>query len=622
MVQVENELGSAGAKGDDIARGSTDTEENAKHVLFFHGLLQEHGVDVPIIDINHFAGKENMPHLISPGGAYIVNCFGSEGDFWPLSLDGWEKHDRPLMTIETMGGMFQRFFDWPVYSNTTGYQGPIVHPEYLEAVTHQHLAEGANAINYYIFVDGQHPDEGYERMLPPRDMNFQAPLTAVGTMREAYRSIKRIGWFLRSFEQEMLTSQPSPGWLSAVSYGQAHPGSDEIGDLFQQYHAQGKEIPDALQHISSIKSLGRATRGLNLSESNWAFLFNISTRGTQWKRDVRLVTGRSGLACEVAAEYPRRTQLSLPPQRSKCLPFFVKLEEGCFLEYSTAEPLDRRPFGDGTQLVLFADADETVETRLVLPSQPPSPARGGGQGGGESPRRRSIRSTGSVLPLWESPNTLLLLGVPGENMSVTTLEGPRPLRVVHLERRLAGWVWDLAGPGGNRVAATNLALLESNESGGETTARVQITEPEIFFHLLTDREPVVGLPELELTGSYDAEAGLYSASGRAQLPPVELTWTKRREGELWIWETEVAPALLDSLAELILHTEYDGDCARAFLDGRLISDHYLGRWQYWELGLKNWLHAPGKLRLEFERTRHADLRLMPVVETEMRVRWL
>ncbi|HEY3396231.1 MAG TPA: beta-galactosidase [Armatimonadota bacterium] len=603
MVQVENELGSAGSKGDDIPRGSTDPEENAKHVLYFHGLLQEHGVDVPVLDINHFPGKEDMPNLISPGGAYIVNCFGSEGDFWPLSLDGWDRHDRPLMTIETMGGMFQRFYDWPAYQNTNGYQGPIVKPEYLEAVTHQHLAEGSNAINYYVFVDGQHPDEGNERMLPYRDMNYQAPITATGTLRESYRSVKRLGWFLRAFEQEMLTSQPNPTWMHAVSYGQAHPGTEETGDLFAMYHAEGKEIPDALKHVSVLKASGRATKGLNLSESNFAFLFNISTRGTQWKCDVRLTTSPRGIPCEVSAEYPRRTQLSLPPQRTKCLPFFVKLTEGTFLEYSTAELLDRRPFGAGVQVILHADADELVETRLVLPE------------------RREARHDGASLALWESPNTLLLAGVPGENLSVVTVGEAEPVRIVLMERRLAGQVWDLAAPGGPVVAASNLAILESTVSGSQTVATVQLTEPDVFLHLICDREPVVGLPQVELTGGWDPATGVYSASGRAAVPPVEIPFTQRREGELWVWEAEVRPEQLAGLAELILHAEYDGDCARAYLDETLISDHYMGRWQYWEAGLKNWLTAPATLRLEFERTRQVDLRVMPVVETEMRVEW-
>ncbi|HEY3417243.1 MAG TPA: hypothetical protein VGM23_10200, partial [Armatimonadota bacterium] len=582
----------------------TDPEENAKHVLFFHGLLREAGVDVPIIDINHFAGKENIPDLISPGGAYIVNCFGSEGDFWTLNLERWEKHDRPMMTIETMGGMFGRFYDWPYYSNTNGYQGPIVKPEYLEAVSYQHLAEGWNGINYYVFVDGQHPQEGGERMLPERDMNYQAPITAVGTLRESYRTVKRIGWFLRAFENDVLRSKPTPSWMHAVAYGQAHPGSEENGDLFELYHAQGKEIPDALRHVSTIKALGRATKGLNLSESNFAFLFNISTRGSQWKRDIRLTTSPRGIPCEVSSEYPRRVQLSLPPQRSKCVPFYVKLAERTFLEYSTAELLDRRPFGAGVQLILHADADESVETRLVLPGKAP------------------VTHTGEALAHWESPNTLMLIALPGENLQVTTIAGERPLRVVLMERRLAGYVWDLATPTGSAVAAANITILESTCAAGHTRARVQLAEADIFFHLLNDQAPRISCPELPLTGSYDAQSGVYSATGSTKLPAPEIAFTKRREGDCWIWEAPVSPALLDGLAELVLHAEYDGECARAYLNGTLISDHYWGRFQYWELGLKNWLTGPATLRLEFEQTRHVDLRPRPIVETWLEIDWV
>ncbi|MFH1007022.1 MAG: beta-galactosidase [Candidatus Latescibacterota bacterium] len=87
ILQLENELGSAGSKGDDIARGSTDPEENAKHVLFYYGIVREHGVDVPIIDINHFPGKEQIEGLIDTGGCYVTSCFTSEGEFAPLSTD-------------------------------------------------------------------------------------------------------------------------------------------------------------------------------------------------------------------------------------------------------------------------------------------------------------------------------------------------------------------------------------------------------------------------------------------------------------------------------------------------------------------------------------------------------
>ena len=602
MVQAENELGSAGSKGDDIPRGSTDPEENARHVRFFLDILREHGVDVPIIDINRFPGREEMEDLIAAGGEYVVNCWGREGNFRPIDLSRWERHDKPLITIESMAGMFCRFFDWPPYSHTDSYQGPIVRPEYIEALTYQHLVEGYNGINYYIFADGQHPENGNERMLPERDMNYQAPITATGTLRESYRAIKRIGWFLRSFGGELLSAKPHPTWLTALAHGSAHPGDEETGDLFEGYHAEAPEA-DGAPRCKRVKAGGRVTRGLNLSEANFAFLFNTNTRGAQWLRDIRLSVDPHGLCCEPAAEYPRRVQLALPPQRNKCLPFYVKLGEGMFLEYSTAELLDRRPFGRGVQVILHADADETVETRLVLPKKAP------------------LKRFGESLAHWDSPNTLSLIAAPGDNFQLTTIDGESPLRIVLMERGLAGNVWDLAAPGGNVVTATNLTVLESSWREGVTKAKVQISQEDVFLHILASAEPILACEAIDFASSFDRDHGVFSASGRACLPSPRLSFCKRRDGERWVWEADIGPTLLEGLEELIIRADYDGDCAQAYLDGRLIGDHYYGRFQPWELGLKDHLFSPGRLRLEFERARRVDLRLMPVVQAWLDLSW-
>ena len=209
MVQAENELGSAGSKGDDIPRGSADPEENARHVRFFLDILREHGVDVPIIDINRFPGREEIEDLDRRRRRIRGQLLAAaRGIFAPSIWRPGRATTSRCITIESMGGMFCRFFDWPPYSHTDSYQGPIVKPEYIEALTYQHLAEGYNGINYYVFADGQHPASGNERMLPERDMNYQAPITAAGTLRESYRAIKRIGWFLRAFGDEFLRSKP------------------------------------------------------------------------------------------------------------------------------------------------------------------------------------------------------------------------------------------------------------------------------------------------------------------------------------------------------------------------------------------------------------------------------
>lgn len=603
MLQAENELGSAGSKGDDIPRGSSDPDENAKHIMYFLGILQKHGVDVPILDINVFPGRENIEYLITAGGMYIVNCFGCEGEFQPIDLSNWENHDKPLITIETIGGMFPRFFDWPYYSNTNSYQGPLVKPEYIETITYQHLAEGYNGINYYVFADGQHTDNGGERMIPTKDMNFQAPITVTGSLRESYRSVKRIGWFLRSFEQEVAGSKPVPTWMQAKSHGQAHPGATQSGDLFEGYHAQSDLADSRGDFTTDVKSMGRVTKGLNLGESNFAFLFNTLTRGTQWKRDIRLTTNPQGIPCELYSEYPRRVQLSLPPQRNKCLPFYVKLDSGKFLEYSTAELLDRRSYGNGVQLILHADADETVETRLVLPE------------------KSDVKSQGESLAHWESPNTLMLIGIPGENYQINIIDNENPLRVILMERNLAGCVWDIAAPGSVAVAASNFVILESKFEDGKTRALVQISDPDFYLHIFDNSPLRVESSLLKINESYNSEFGVYEASGEAMISSPAIDFSKERKNRCWVWQADLSPELLDGLHDLVLNINYDGENARAYLNDNLISDHYYGRFLAWEVGLKNVLKEPGSLRLEFEHTRSVDMKTVPIVETWIDIVW-
>ena len=603
ILQLENELGSAGSKGDDIARGSVDPEENAKHVLFYYKIIREHGVDVPIIDINHFPGRDKIENLIDTGGCYITSCFGREGEFPPMTTEKWNSHKRPRISIETMGGMFVRYFDWPSYRHTNGYQGPIVEPEFIEAITYHHLAEGYNGINYYIFVDGQHCENGAERMLPQRDMNFQAPITVVGNLRESYRVIKRIGWLLRAFEQEILRSQPNESWVTAVSYGRPHPGLESPADLFEGYHKEAEPVPDHLLHVRKVECLGRATRGLNLSESNFAFLLNTKVHGSQWLRDIRLLSNPSGIACEVWQEYPKLIQMSLPPQRNKCLPFYVKLAPGTFLEYSTAELLDRRPFDKGVQVILHADADEMTETSLVLP------------------RQGEIKKRGEAMALWQSPHTLRILSTPGPNVQIISIDGETSVRLVLMERKLAGEVWDVASPHGRLVAASNMRLLESRIEDKKTKVRIQTNERDFDLFLLTPSAPSLSGPFADVNEKYDQEFGLYRACGTIPLPEPKIAFSKRKTDTSYIWEAEIRPECLAGLTDLVLHIEYEGTSAKAMLDGRFISDHGFGRYLFWEIGLRDWIGEGGLLSIEFENCRKADISIRPTVEFEAELRW-
>jgi len=606
LVQLENELGSAGSKGDDIPRGSTDEEENARHILHYWSIAHEQGVDVPVIDISRWPGRERLENLIESGGVYPSACFSCEGEIPPITSEFRDAHSRPKVTIETGPGMMVRFFDWPPYKNTTGYQGPIVGAEITEALTLGHLGEGCNGINYYPFVDGQHPDESGERMLPARDANFQSPITVVGSLREKYKTAKRLGWFLRSFEQEIVRAEPDFEWATATSYGKAHPGWRQTGDLFENYHKETSGSADAeeIRHVQKVEAVGRVTRGLNLSESNFLIMRNIRTHGSHWLRDVRVSTNPRGIPCETWREYPRRTQMDLPPQQGKIMPFYVRIQPRTFLEYSTADLLDRRRFGaEATQIILFAEENATVETAVVAEETCP------------------VRTLGECLPLWESPNTVTLVGRAGARAQLSVLDMPKPVRVVHVSRELAGCAWDVASPDGDVVAFSNLCLLESDCRGGKTTVRAQAQREDFFLQMLAPREPVLSARGLTVDGTFDAEFGLYEATGSVECPRPAVGFAKRREGNLLVWEADVAPEMLEGVRDVVLRTHYKGACARAYLDGRLISDHYFGRHLVWEAGLRDWLSEPAKLRLEFEDACEVDLEVVPVVDFDLQISW-
>lgn len=608
MVQLENELGSAGSKGDDIARGSTDAAENAKHVLHYYKIICDHGVDVPVIDISKWPGKEEaIASLVDTGGGYPAACFGCDGEVYPINRERWGKHQRPYVSIETGSCMFVRFYDLPPYRNTSSYQGPIIDPALIESLCLGHLAEGASGINLYMITDGQHGDHpagetNGERMLPERDVNFQCPITVSGNLRESYRWMKRLGWMLRSFEQEMLGAKPNYEWAVARTYGKAHPGVEQSGDLFENYHREDLQIAKDFNHVGLIDSAGRCTRGLNLSETNFLILRNTSRRAAQWKRDVRIETSARGIPCETSREYPARTQLNLPPNQNRILPFYLRIQPRTFLEYSTAELLDRRAFGAGNQLVLHAEANETFESAIV------------------TERPCAIRTRGECLPLWENPNTVNLIGRTGPGIQVSILELEKPVRIVHLDRERAGDAWEIASPTGQLVASCTATVLDSvcGPDASASQVRLELRRPDFSLWLLTPSEPVIE----GVAGQFDSAFCVFEGLGTvADWPEKNIAWRKRREGNRLIWEADVTPALLDGTRDVVIEARYKGTCGRAYLGDHLISDHYFGRFLFWEIGLRDWLTQQGVLSLEFDECSEADVKVVPVVERDLKVQW-
>ncbi len=580
MLQLENELGSAGCKGDDIPRGSGDAEANRRHLEFYCKLIREAGIELPLVDINKIPNRESLlGNCVTTGGHYPASCFATDGELAPFTPH--ERDGRPYITIETGSGMFLRFFDYPAYRNTNTYQGPIIPAASVEALTHQTAAEGANGVGLFIFCDGQTDGDDNESMIPVRDMNFQAPVSAAGTLRASYRALKRFGWFARAFEAELLGARPDAKWATATACGLAHPGEKpQSADLFAGY---GREETQQAHVGEAVPALARVTCGLNLSDSNFLFLRNVSNIHSQWRRDIRIAVTPNQLGCEVYHEYPKLTQLEMPPQSTKILPFFVRLAPHCFLDHSTATLLDRRAFGMGTQVIAHASLEEFTETEVVLP------------------RDSVCRATPGLLVKRKSPNQTVLLGSPSRGIEVAEFSGPEPLRWVLVDSERAGRVWEI----GPWVAFSDLNWLESRTAAPNRVEAVALTDRENFtLDLLVPGDCSLAGAEAEFTPVGTPAFGVHRFAGRwkkAVRPALE--FVRRDEEDGVILSAAVTPELLETLEDLVIHARYDGAGAQAWLNGKLIGDHYYGRFLEWEIGLARWLTEAGELELHFRDAR-------------------
>ena len=577
MMQLENELGSAGCKGDDLARGSADCEENTKHLLFFYNKVRSRGINLPLLDINHIPDKDKfMENLVDTGGFYPVNCFNCDGEMCNFDSRPDDSQSRPKITIETGAGMFVRYFDTPAYRNTNSFQGPLVKPEIIDASIIHHLAEGCSGINFYVFCDGQNPDNCNESMIQEKDLNYQAPITVAGRLRKSYYAAKLRGWFFRSFGEEILGSSPDDCWVEVRSCGTAHPGADNTGDLFSQYGKVNNEKTSS--DNTPVIATARTTPGLNLSESNFLFIRNVFNSQQQWLRDIKVTASPSKLACEVWHEYPKKIQLEMPPDTMKIMPFFVKLCRKNFLEYSTCELLDRREFNGKTQVVLYESDEVMAEIRLVIPDT------------------TNIQACGNVLILRESPNTVTLLAKT-ERMPVCVETDD--LRIVLVTKKYAENLWDI----GNTFAWSS-----SPASGNLQEISVVTEKNDFCMELFTPLKPVLNSTELNSYSEFfDAERKIYRLNGNFDFVPPAVKWDKIYNNDCIILTAKLTGSMLRDVEDIIFTFQHDGSVARAFWNGKLVSDHAYGKFLPWEIACREFLNCSGTLQIVADKASYCDV---------------
>jgi len=114
---------------------------------------------------------------------------------------------------------------------------------------------------------------------------------------------------------------------------------------------------------------------------------------------------------------------------------------------------------------------------------------------------------------------------------------------------------------------------------------------------MTADKPVYQSGLLDAEESYDEARGIYRLTGKFDLPKPVLTWKRRYEGSDLVLTTRVSPAILQDVSDVVLTLQHDGMVGRAYLNGKLISDHSFGRFLSWEIGLAGDVTEDAELKI-------------------------
>jgi hypothetical protein len=210
-VQIENEYGARGA-----GRG-------AEHMLTLLGLARDVGLIAPFYTATGWDGVEVPSREMLP-------VFGGYADaFWSRKLGELPPNANYFFTTirceENVGDDLRskrpdvdaRYASYPFFTAEMGggmelayHRRPLMSADDTAAMALVKLGSGVTLYGYYMFHGGTNPEgkkttlqesqaTGYPNDLPVKSYDFQAPLGEFGQMNPSFRDVKGLHLFLRDF---------------------------------------------------------------------------------------------------------------------------------------------------------------------------------------------------------------------------------------------------------------------------------------------------------------------------------------------------------------------------------------------------------------------------------------
>lgn len=407
-----------------------------------------------------------------------------------------------------------------------GYRFTIP-PESVDAMAIIKIAGGCNMIGYYMFCGGTNPAAKggiylNEHIWPKKSYDYQAPVGEFGLTGESFKRLKRIHYFLNSYEKllcPMKTILPQ--------------GAADI-------------IPQDNETLRYAVRTGNGSGFLfmNNFQDHWDMKDHkdISV-GLRLKDETLRIPGNGGL--------------KLAAGTSCILPFNLDLG-GITLKYSTAQMITGIQTGQETVCFFFEpqgmEAEYCFDTANI-------------SGLSKTENQSEIKDERLVIKADKHQNrTFSIMGTGGNKLTVVTL--------TH-EQSLDFWKVNLNGR--DMVILSNAAVI----CDGKTLKLEWTGNGKINFDVFPafDKDiPVTGL-ELKPTG----KKGVFTSwemEKRFKEIPVSVKNISSNRASI-----SLANDSFEGLKNVMLNIDYSGDIGYAFINGKLIHDNFCNN-NSWQICLK------------------------------------
>ena len=407
---------------------------------------------------------------------------------------------------------------------------PIVPPESVEAMHVTFLGKGTNLVGYYVYHGGSNPvgRRSYlnEHRCPRISYDFQAPIREFGQLAESYHRLRRQFLFLEAWGSLLAP-------MRTVLPDNEKPASP----------VDGNSVRCAIRH---------SRQGGFLFLNNYQDHFELPRQGP------------FQVALDLPGEkitIPVDTELHLETNVATILPFHLNLD-GIDLRYSTAQPLTRLESDDCIYYFFFVPQAMRAEFSFA---------------------RSDIRSVKAPHALVNTVGDDIQVVIdPSFHRQIQIESAGRPLQSITTlthGQSLRFWKGQVAGR--QRVILSEIDLLFRDDqlellAYHETSASLWIF-PALGSGLLGP----LGYATIQSEGLFTRyDVGLPPAEVHCEVRSLTAASASIR----------VAAGAFKDIDELLLQIHCVGDIGTAYLNGRLIHDHFCNGLP-WALGLRRFLEG-------------------------------